>query len=1309
MKKRVLCLFISLVLCLSLLPADALAAEARPALAGDVWSSIEALEQEGMEGYAVLMDAGTDPAKDPDYYASLSGEVEALVTARPDCEPGSVIRHGDFFFWKDTAGVVYGYSPDLRAQLNGACGPEDVPEEPAAQTTDTEATEAEIAALERAQTARTETAPAGAALMGGTTTDPDVAVFIPHYPNSDSKFTKSAYFRGLQIAEATGGTCTCFNGSDVTIDLLAEALTENGVILFHTHGSTDAYYAGRSDPGNTAYLTIKNGTGIDWTGKDGKLASGTYGDYYHVYKSGDDTWCIDGTAIVNHVKGTVVTDLFGLCCCMGMKNDGLCRPLREAGVELVYGYSQSVTFTTDLLHQKFLAEALVNGLDGGGIARYMKEQMCQDVLEHWNLTEKTRKNLTALGSVCWDPYKSAYPVTEKEAQDCGSAFLLFCSSEDPYPAEGQRDRAQTVRSAWKLSLEGGGTGSGTFRAECWTGVAIEQFFPNVTKIEAISGTLPGSVAIRTRSFGGDEIDALSGNVGLTPGLFEADFRVTFTDGTTGTRRTEILVMNRMIQSTEQTASAEPGTEQEIKLAFKDPGKVYDYEMLSGELPPGMSDVWNKISGLSLRGTPTVPGWYVSVWRVTLSSGKVIDHTLRVHVAGTVAETSESLLISIYDDSKHELDAKAPSAVVQTDLLSGALPPGMDWGCSMSEAPYLSGRPSQEGSFSARFRFLCSDGTIEYHTVSITAFEPGHALSSYTVYVGGGEALVPKKEFDEWLLHSLMGAVNARQIRWNLSGNSVLLDLDNSGGYDVIATSPTDGNYVLFRKISGCSITEDTFRLTLTSAALTQASHFGDYTEEIVFRLADKFDLYVDGVQVTTENMQDILGNGVFSFDGGITLSVHGDHLAIGDEPVIRNKMANLIVQVEEDSLLSSAAADCIRAENSMTIRGPGKLTLETPENGILTQALLELLNLDLEISAGKKGITGEDVGTPHLRVIRSNVDIDSGTGAVYDFWSVGLDHSLIAEPVYGQVENPLPASAASYLCLVDEDRSLIDRVNIRAYSKEYDLWINGIRVTDQNQMDVLGDGKFSYAEYDYGNAVLSISGSLESSKTIVESEIDGLRIITAPDTVLKTSRWVCMNLSGDTTLSGGPLSVISTSRMGVGINVQSGSTLIVSLTDLTVEGGRYGINAEAYAGNGLYISSSNVTASGPSGAIRGFTNGIDRSNCTLLLPAGSQISDGTVMDGEKPAVKAVIGRASISVSETNTLTYALLLPGSGTATLIAAWYDGNGVLLGTALTEETRGAFVSGTIPVKSGANHYKLFVLDENAVPLLAELLYIG
>ena len=86
-------------------------------------------------------------------------------------------------------------------------------------------------------------------------------------------------------------------------------------------------------------------------------------------------------------------------------------------------------------------------------------------------------------------------------------------------------------------------------------------------------------------------------------------------------------------------------------------------------------------------------------------------------------------------------------------------------------------------------------------------------------------------------------------------------------------------------------------------------------------------------------------------------------------------MPNLIVQADDNSTLRSKT-DCIRAEKNMTIRGIGKLTLETPENGILTQSLVEPRNLDLEINAGEKGITGEKVGTPRLRVIRSNLEID---------------------------------------------------------------------------------------------------------------------------------------------------------------------------------------------------------------------------------------------------------------------------------------------------------------------------------------------
>ncbi|MBQ9882095.1 MAG: hypothetical protein IJM42_05750, partial [Synergistes sp.] len=609
-RKRIIAGLTALLMLIVLLPTWALADDDRKIDDGDVWTAIGELEQAGIEEAAHLMEDGTDPAKNPEYYASLSEQVEALVTARADYEPGSVIRRGAFFFWKDTSGVVYGYSPDLRAQLNGGREQEDTE-----ALEDASALDAKIAALEEAQAARTKSASEEVVLMGGTTTDPDVAVFSPYYPNYDERFTKSVYYRGLQIAQATGGKCTFYYGTDVTIDKIAKALTENGVIFFDTHGSTDnTLFELVAAPGNTAYLTLTNRTGIDWE-KDGAKVTAPNGDeYYHVFIFGWEKCCIDGAVIVNHVKGEVVTGLFGLNCCMGMKNDGLCRPLREAGVEVVYGYSQPVTFTTNNLHLRFLAEALTRGMDGAGIARYMKEQTCQYVLENLNLNDYTRENLTSLGSICWDPYH--YNLSEERARENMDAFLLFCSPEDPYPAEGHRDQPQTVRSTWRLSLAGGGTDSGNIHISCETGQEIEQFFPNAVKTELIGGSLPGTLEIKTKTYGGEDIPALCGNVGDVPGYYEAFFNVTFKGGAKGNRRAEILVIDRTNdQTTEETLLAEAGTEQTLTFDYWDTADNFGYRKIDGEIPPGMEIVYDKETGLSFQGKPIIPGWYASLWRI----------------------------------------------------------------------------------------------------------------------------------------------------------------------------------------------------------------------------------------------------------------------------------------------------------------------------------------------------------------------------------------------------------------------------------------------------------------------------------------------------------------------------------------------------------------------------------------------------------------------------------------------------------------------------------------------------------------------
>lgn len=55
--------------------------------------------------------------------------------------------------------------------------------------------------------------------------------------------------------------------------------------------------------------------------------------------------------------------------------------------------------------------------------------------------------------------------------------------------------------------------------------------------------------------------------------------------------------------------------------------------------------------------------------------------------------------------------------------------------------------------------------------------------------------------------------------------------------------------------------------------------------------------------------------------------------------------------------------------------------------------------------------------------------------------------------------------------------------------------------------------------------------------------------------------------------------------------------------------------------------------------------------------------------------------------------------------MTAAWYDGDGKLLGTDLVEKPRGSLAQGTIPVKDGADHYRLFALDEDSAPILESL----
>ena len=150
----------------------------------------------------------------------------------------------------------------------------------------------------------------------------------------------------------------------------------------------------------------------------------------------------------------------------------------------------------------------------------------------------------------------------------------------------------------------------------------------------------------------------------------------------------------------------------------------------------------------------------------------------------------------------------------------------------------------------------------------------------------------------------------------------------------------------------------------------------------------EYDLLIEGVQVTSKNRTDVLGNGLFFFDGEKTLAVRGSYT--GGTDIITNKgVDGLIIRMEEDSVLSTGKYDQpIALEASAVITGPGKLTLSGGDSGIFVRsknATLTIRNVNMDVQC-RWGIGSTTAANSSKLVIdRANIKVDTDKGAICDF------------------------------------------------------------------------------------------------------------------------------------------------------------------------------------------------------------------------------------------------------------------------------------------------------------------------------------
>lgn len=367
-----------LPLCLSVLPNGT-----RAETIDDIFAAISAYED---EHFAASGMKNAKQAKESDY-AALADGLCALVEQWNGYVEGSLVRNGSSFFWDGVDGTGYGYFPYLRQKLKGES-----------------ATGKDAKKVSGVETVSFEA-------RGGGPTAKNVAVFQP-YHGLDSNFSGQYPDEGVSVAEATGGVCTVYYTDDATIDAIANALVSCAVVFFDSHGIVDK----TPDP-NTSYLCLNNGDGI--TSADMQTVSGANGSYKHAAYGGSSgsmqIYAVDGTAIANHMRGKAQNSCLWMAICLSMMTDGLCAPLRNKGVEVVYGYSQEVSFKADYEWEADFWTRMKAGDTVAEAAAYMKR------------------------NYVYDHYASDH------------AYPIFVSGEDAYPGQGHVDAEQTVQSAWTLT------------------------------------------------------------------------------------------------------------------------------------------------------------------------------------------------------------------------------------------------------------------------------------------------------------------------------------------------------------------------------------------------------------------------------------------------------------------------------------------------------------------------------------------------------------------------------------------------------------------------------------------------------------------------------------------------------------------------------------------------------------------------------------------------------------------------------------------------------------------------------------------
>lgn len=227
------------------------------------------------------------------------------------------------------------------------------------------------------------------------------------------------------------------------------------------------------------------------------------------------------------------------------------------------------------------------------------------------------------------------------------------------------------------------------------------------------------------------------------------------------------------------------------------------------------------------------------------------------------------------------------------------------------------------------------------------------------------------------------------------------------GRDLTATS-SEGEPAIsgFRNgilLSGCEITEPAGG-KIQNGAVVSAD--GQTASHVVISRLNNFPITVDNVAVSTSNCDDILGNGIFSYDADLqTLYVKGSYETAATN-LIYSTLGDLTICTEAEAELKSGETVIVLKGNT-ALTGSARLSLVAPQKGIEMSSggKLTLDGANIYVS-GKYGLSGNVDRDVTLYIRNARVEIESTMRAIYEFHGgIELEDCEITLPEGGRVSN----------------------------------------------------------------------------------------------------------------------------------------------------------------------------------------------------------------------------------------------------------------------------------------------------------------